>query len=161
MSAPAATRGGLLDRLPPRLRPLDEEPRSAGNTRLIETTLLLLIGLALAIATVNDVVRQSHVNNRVNADLRTWRSYTGHDYHNVGVEQTLFGISSSRDVACGNTLPGAPDSTTQICLVVDGPTRAGRRRVLGGWYIPANVHHDDSRYRYGCFGTATKGLCAR
>ena len=42
--------------------------------RLIETTLLILAGLLLAIATVNDVVDQTHVNHRLIADLRTWRS---------------------------------------------------------------------------------------
>jgi len=162
MSDPAgAAERGIWDRLPPRLRPLDAERKGAGNVRLIETTLLLLIGLALAIATINDVVRQTGVNDRLIADLRTWRAYTGHDYRNVGVQTQLFGISSTRDVACGNTSPGPPDARTQICLLLAGPTRSGRRQVLGGWYVPANVHHNDYQYRYGCFGAATKGLCAR
>jgi hypothetical protein len=162
MSEPAATaERGFWDRLPPRLRPLDAELPGAGNVRLIETTLLILIVLVLAVATVNDVVRQTGVNNRENVDKQTWRSYTGRYYHNVGVETDLFGITSTRDVVCGNTIPGAPDAKTQECLVVVGPIRAGRREVLGGWYVPPYVQHNDYAYRYGCFGSATKGYCAR
>jgi len=162
MSEPAA--GAQHDRwarLPARLRPRDTELQGAGNVRLIETTLLLLIALALAIATINDDARQVGINHRLIADLRTWRTYTGHDYKNVGVEQQLFGISSTRDVTCGNTSRGAPDSHAQICLIIDGPTRGGTRQVLGGWYVPPYVQHNDYRYRYGCFGPAARGLCAR
>jgi hypothetical protein len=50
------------------------------RVRLIETTILILFGLLLAGATVNDVVRQTHTNQRLIDDLRTWRVYTGHDY---------------------------------------------------------------------------------
>ncbi len=62
--------------------------RAAGS--LVEVTLLILAGLLLAVATVNDVVDQTHVNHRLNADLRTWREYTGHDYKNVSTEQDLY-----------------------------------------------------------------------
>jgi hypothetical protein len=162
MSEPAVTaERGFWDRLPSRLRPRDTELPGAGNVRLIETTLLILIGLVLLVATVNDVVRQTHVNNRENVDKSVWRAYTGRNYHNVGVETTLFGISSTRDVVCGNTEPGPPDAKTQECLVVAGPIRAGRRQVLGGWYVPAYIQHNDYAYRYGCFGSFTKGFCAR
>ncbi len=162
MSEPAATaERGFWDRLPARLRPLEVERPGGGNVRLIETTLMILIALVLAVATVNDVVRQTGVNNRENADKRTWRAYTGRDYYNVGVETDLFGISSTRDAVCGNIVPGPPDAKTQECLLVVGPIRNGRRQVLGGWYVPAYIQHNDYAYRYGCFGSATKGLCAR
>jgi len=162
MSGPAATtERSFWERLPPRLRPLEAELPGRGNVRLIETTLLILIAVVLAVATVNDVVRETHVNSRENADKRTWRIYTGHNYHNVGVETDLFGISSTRDAVCGNIAPGAPDEKIQECLLVVGPIRAGRRQVLGGWYVPPYVQHNDYAYRYGCFGSATKGLCAR
>jgi hypothetical protein len=162
MNEPAATaERRFWDRLAPRLRPLDAERPGAGNVRLIETTMLVLIGLVLAVATVNDVVRQTHVNHRLNVDKQTWRAYTGRNYHNVGVETTVFGISSTRDVVCGNTTPGPPDARSQECLVVVGPIKAGRREVLGGWYVPPYVQHNDYAYRYGCFGSFTKGLCAR
>jgi len=162
MSRPGASaEPGSWERLPARLRPLEVERPGHGNMRLIETTLLVLIALVLAVATVNDVVRQTGVNERENADKRTWRAYTGRNYHNIGVETGLFGISSTRDAVCGNTEPGAPDAKTQECLLVAGPTRAGRREVLGGWYVPRYIQHNDYQYRYGCFGAATRGLCAR
>ena len=65
--------------------------------------------LLLAIATVNDVVRQTHINQRLIADLRTWRAYTGHDYKNVAIEQQLLGPTTKREVVCGNTTPGAAE----------------------------------------------------
>jgi hypothetical protein len=146
--------------LPAWLRPLDAEQPGTGRTRLIETTLLLLLGLLLAIAIVNDVVLQTHVNHRLVADLRTWRSYTGHDYRNVSPEQDVFG-HTTRDFVCGNTVPGPPKERVQICLVLTGPTRNGRRAVHAGWYLPAKTE-DLLRYRYACFGSAIEqGLCRR
>jgi hypothetical protein len=147
--------------LPERLRPRSSELPGSGNQRLIETTLLLLVGLLLAIATINDVVRQTGVNERLIADLRTWRSYTHHDYHNVSADQELLGITTHRDVVCGNTTPGAPKARTQICLVMTGPTHGGRRRVSGGWYLPPGTEDDSKQKRYGCFGSITTGLCER
>jgi hypothetical protein len=130
------------------------------RVRLIETTVLLLAALLLALATVNDVVRQAGVNHRLIADLRTWRAYTGHDYHSVGIEQDIYG-HSDREIVCGNTAPGAPKTRTQVCLEVAGAVRGGRRAVQGGYYLPPKVE-DLRRYRYGCFGAASaQGLCAK
>ncbi|HEY0515945.1 MAG TPA: hypothetical protein VGD00_02385 [Solirubrobacteraceae bacterium] len=131
------------------------------TSRLIQTTLLVLLGVLLAVATINDVVRQTHINHRLVADLATWRSYSGHDFKNVGVDEELLGVASGRDVACGNTTPGAPRERTQLCLVLEGPTRGGRREVAGGWYLPPLTHRDLRAYRYGCFGRAGTGMCAR
>jgi hypothetical protein len=131
-----------------------------GRLRLVETTLLVLLGLLLAVATVNDVVRQTHVNDRLIADIATWRAYTGHHYHNLSVEQELFGPGSQKEVVCGNTSPGGLKARTQICLVIYGPQSGGRRTVHGGWYLPPKV--DDVRSdRYGCFGAASRGMCPR
>jgi len=146
--------------LPEWLAPREEERRGAGNVRLVETTLLLLLALVLAIATVNDVARQSHVNHRLIADLDTWRSYTGHSYHNLAIEQEITETSRHREVVCGNTSPGAPKERTQLCLVIEGPQRAGRRSVLGGWYLPPKAE-DLRALRYGCFGEAGEGACPR
>jgi hypothetical protein len=149
-----------MSAVPGWLRPRDHEREGASEIRLVETTLLLLLGLLLAIATVNDVVRQTHVNHRLIADLRTWRQYTGHDYHTLTVEQELIETSHHRDVICGNVGPGAPKSRTQLCLAIAGPQRAGRRVVLGGWYVPP--HNEDLRaLRYGCFGEGARGACPR
>jgi hypothetical protein len=144
--------------LPAWLRPRAIELPGSGRTRLIETTLLVLVGILLAVATVNDVVRQTHVNHRLIADLLTWRTYTGHPYHNLSIEQELLGKSSQREVVCGNTSPGAPKAKTQLCLAIWGPVVDGRRTVHGGWYLPPKVE-DVRADRYGCFGGASEGKC--
>ncbi len=150
-------------RLPEALRPREREHEGTGSLRLIETTLLVLAGLLLAIATVNDVARQTGVNERLIADIATWRAYTHHDFHNVTVDEELLrGASTHREVTCGNTAAGSPRSRPQVCLIVSGPTRGGRRRVTGGWYLPAHTEDDVRASRYGCFGEASElGMCAR
>ena len=135
---------GFGARIPVPLRPRDQELLGGGNTRVIETMLLLLAGLLLAIATVNDVVLQTHVNHRLVADLRTWRAYTGHDYHNLSVEQDLYG-HTTREVVCGNTVPGPPKERVQLCLVITGPVAHGRRAARGGWYLPPEVRRPAPR----------------
>jgi hypothetical protein len=129
-----------------------------GSLRLAETTILILVGTLLAIATVNDVVRQTHVNHRLVADLRTWRAVTGHAYHNLSVGQDLKGYTT-RETVCGNVSPGGPKERTQVCLVLVGPVLSGRREVNGGYYLPAQTV-DARRSRYACFGAAARaGLC--
>jgi hypothetical protein len=144
-----ASRG--FDRLPAWLRPRDVEARGSGQMRLVETTLLLLAGLLLAIATVNDVVLRMHTNHRLVADLRTWRAYTGHDYKNLSAEQDQRNYTTI-DVVCGNTSPGPPKERVQLCLQMTGPVIHGRRAARGGWYLPPKAE-DLRRYRYACFGT--------
>jgi hypothetical protein len=152
---------GLLSRLPGPLRPRTSEDPGTGQMRLIETTLLVIVGLVLLIATVNDLSRQASANHRLQADLTTWRAYTGHDYPNIESDQELFGATSQKEVVCGNTTPGAPKSRTQICLAVWGPVVDGKRTVHGGWYLPANAE-DERSLRYGCFGEEeVQELCAR
>jgi hypothetical protein len=148
-------------RLPPWLRPRTVELKGGGNLWLIETTLLVLVGIVLATATINDVVRQTAINHRLIADLKTWRHYTGHDYHNISIDQETLGATSQREVLCGNTSPGAPRSRTQICLTIWGPLVDGMRTVHGGWYLPAYVENDLPSERYGCFGAGGQGRCAR
>jgi hypothetical protein len=125
---------------------------------LIETTVLVLVGAVLAIATINDLVRQAGVNHRLIADLRTWRHYTRHDYYNISIDQETLGTSTEREVLCGNTSPGPPGANTQICLAIWGPVVNGRRAVHGGWYLPPYVE-DLASERYGCFGPAGRGFC--
>jgi hypothetical protein len=148
--------------LPGWLRPRDVEAAGGGRTWRVETILLVLVALLLATATVNDVVRQRGVNERLIADLRTWRAYTGHDYLNLTISQELLGpTSSQREVVCGNTTPGAPKANIQICLAIWGPVAGARRTVHGGWYLPAKSDDDTRRLRYGCFGPASRGICPR
>jgi hypothetical protein len=148
----------IWGRFPERLRPRAVELAGSGRTRLVETTLLVLAALLLLVATVNDVVRQNHVNQRLIADLRTWRAFTGHDYHNLSIDQRVLGETSQREVICGNTSPGAPKERTKLCLAIWGPVVAGRRTVHGGWYLPAKFE-DISADRYACFGPASQGEC--
>jgi hypothetical protein len=142
-------------RLPARLRPRAVELPGSGRTRLIETTLLALAALLLAIATVNDVVLQSKVNHRLVADLATWRSYTGHDYRNLSLEQDFYG-HTNREVVCGNTRPAPHGEVVQLCLLITGPVLDGRRTVRSGWYLSPKTA-DLPRNRYGCFGPPTAG----
>jgi hypothetical protein len=150
---------GRWGRLPALLRPLERGAPGKGRLWLIETVALVLVGLLLSVATGNDVVRQTHINERLIADLSAWRQYTGHHYHNVSVDQEVFGPSSHRDVVCGNTSPGAPKATTQLCLVVSSAGAGGRRTVTGGWYLPKHVEDDVLSLRYACFGRGAVGQC--
>jgi hypothetical protein len=147
-------------RLPAWLRPRAVELRGSGRLWLIETALLVLVGVLLATATINDVARQTGINHRLIADLKTWRHYTGHDYHNISIDQETLGANRQREVLCGNTSPGPPQGRTQLCLAIWGPVLNGRRTVHGGWYLPPYVE-DEPHERYGCFGTAGRGRCPR
>ncbi|HEY2142464.1 MAG TPA: hypothetical protein VGG98_10445 [Solirubrobacteraceae bacterium] len=160
MSEASGIESSLLGRLPGGLRPREVEAPGSGRRRLVETTVLLLVFLLLALATVRDVVRAAGVNHRLAADLRTWRSVTGHDYHNLSTEQDIKGYST-RDVICGNTSPGAPGERTQVCFVMTGPIVKGQRAARGGYYLPPTVHDQRAR-RYACFGSAKRpSLCPR
>jgi hypothetical protein len=144
---------GPWRRLPALLRPRKVELPGSGRTRLIETTLLALAALLLAIATIHDVVLQTKVNHRLVADLGTWRGYTAHDYRELSIEQDFHG-HTNREVICGNTVPGPPGDRVQICLLMTGPIVHGRRTVRSGWYLPPKTR-DLPRNRYGCFGVPT------
>lgn len=128
------------------------------SLRLAETTIVILFGLLLAIATVHDLVQQTHVNHRLSADLLSWRTVTGHDYHNLAIEQDIT-TYTTRDAVCGNVSPGSPGELTQVCLVLTGPVTDGKRAVSGGYYLAPKVI-DIARNRYACFGAAVSdGLC--
>ncbi|MGC2375251.1 MAG: hypothetical protein WA484_15380, partial [Solirubrobacteraceae bacterium] len=154
----ASPEPGLSASLPEWARPREDERRGLGSLRLAETTILILLGLFLAIATVSDVVKQTHVNHRLAADLRTWRALTGHDYHNLGTEQDVKG-HTTRDTVCGNISPGGLRERVQVCLVLVGAAISGRREVSGGYYLPPKTE-DGRRSRYACFGAAAlAGTC--
>ena len=158
-AATPGARPGWAEGLPPVLRPREQgSGESSGRRWLIETALLLALGVFLLVATINDLSRQQGVNSRLNADLRTWRAYTGHDYQNLLVDTQLLGATSKREVVCGNTSPGAPKAETQICLLIWGPIANGQRPVHGGWYLPPRSE-DVQRLRYGCFGPDGRRYC--
>jgi hypothetical protein len=164
MSDQADSTGGMLARLPAWARPRESERRTpkgtggSGSLRLAETTILILFGVLLAVATVNDVAQQTKVNHRLIADLRTWRVASGHDYHNLSISQDLRG-HTTRDTVCGNVSPGGPKQRTQLCVTLVGPTIEGRRTIVGGFYLPPLSENVPSK-RYACFGAAVAaGLC--
>jgi hypothetical protein len=153
-----ATEGAPRRLLPEWARPREREKRGLGSLRLAETTILLLLGVLLAIATVNDVVQQTHVNHRIVADLHTWRVATGHPYHTLTTEQDIKS-HTTRDVVCGNVSPGGSKERTQVCLTLVGPARANLRSVSGGYYLPPKTI-DVRANRYACFGVAAEvALC--
>lgn len=144
--------------MPEWARPRDSERRGLGSLRLAETTILILLGAFLALATVNDVIQQTHVNHRIVADELTWRTATGHDYHEIATEQDVK-AHTTRDVVCGNVSPGGPKEHAQICLVLVGSAQGGLREVSGGYYLPPKSI-DIRRLRYACFGAPAKAsLC--
>ncbi len=151
MSGTAGEISQRLQRLQPRLRPREREAPGSGRQWRIESIVLVLVGVLLAVATVNDVVLGTHTNHRLVADLRTWREYTGNNYKNVSTEQDARGHTTT-DVVCGNTTPGPPKERIQICVQMTGPVVHGRRAARGGWYLPPKAE-DLRRYRYGCYGT--------
>jgi hypothetical protein len=129
-----------------------------GELRRIESTLLVLAFLLLAVATVNDVVLSTHTGGRITADLRAWRTLTGHDYHNISVQQDLQ-THTTHDILCGNVAPGPPGALPQICLIMTGPIVHGTRASHGGFYLPPYTP-DKRAYRYACFGSAARDrLC--
>lgn len=136
------------------------EGRGTRRLWLVETAVLVLVGLVLAVATVNDLGRAVGINHRIGADLSTWRHYTHHDYINISVDQKTLGEDRQRDLLCGNTSAGAPGAKTQICLTISGPVANGLRTVYGGWYL-APYHPDIPANRYGCFGAGGRGHCPR
>jgi hypothetical protein len=168
MSEPSVTDGpsgvaspprDFFARLPEWARPRETERRGLGSLRLAETTIMILLGVFLAVATVNDVVQQTHVNHRFVADLSTWRAATGHDYHNIRIESDQK-THTTHDTVCGNVSPGAPGERTQVCVSLVGAVIGGHRTITGGYYLPAKSM-DSSKLRFACFGVALqRDLCA-
>jgi hypothetical protein len=133
------------------------------DLRLIETAVLLVAGLVLAVATVNDIGRAVHITERIKLDQHTYRYYM----HTRGGVATPIrkvavtpGSTSKVDVACSPQPGGAHGSS---CLVISGPAHGSGpqhlRIVEGGYRLLPNARN---RYvaRYGCFGTsARQALC--
>jgi hypothetical protein len=163
---PAGAPGGRL-RLPPWLAPRDEERRGRGEQRLVETLVLVLVGLVLAVATIHDLSRSVGIGDRLASDLETWRAIEGVKYHNPLIEQDIK-TYTTRDIVCANRAEGKPEGTVQVCLVFTGPVLHGDRRAAhGGWYLVAAGKDEHEpvlnyrEYRYGCFGTAiAEDACA-
>jgi hypothetical protein len=147
----------LAARLPGWLAPREDGSVSKRLWR-IETVLLVALGLFLAIASLNDLVWTVNDNRRLVADQMTWRHYTHRDYYNVSATPLVVGQPT--DLSCANASPGPPGERTQICILIAGPIKDGRRTVTGGFRLPARTG-DFAANRYDCYGAAvTQHLCS-
>jgi hypothetical protein len=156
-TSPARARAlGLPAWAAPRNPPGDGRDPAGPSLRMIETAILILVGLVLTVAVAWDVVRQTHVNVRTAADRATWRAYAHRDLHNKTLTvRTL--LRGTTDFTCGPPVRGA---TNRLCLMMVGPTHVSRRTVAGGYYVPLK-RQDRFIVRYGCFGlAASRHLCA-
>jgi hypothetical protein len=139
-------------------RPRETERRGLGSLRLAETTVLILVGVLLATATIDDVVKQARVNVRLSSDLRSWRAATGHDYRNLTISRDVKSLTT-RDTVCGNVSPGGPKERAQLCLTLVGPVIGGERAISGGFYLPPKSENE-LPHRYACFGVPSRAhLC--
>lgn len=141
--------------LPTGLRPRDHDSDGGGGPvrRAAELAVLVVIGLLLAAASLNDLVHQTRVVERIAVDKTTWIAYTHHTVRRLFVTP---GVGSTTDTACA---PPAQDAAYRLCLVLTGPSGGPRRTVSGGFRLPST---GDNRYgrRYACFGSArAERLC--
>jgi hypothetical protein len=135
----------------PRAMPSGGDP-AGPDVRGIETVLVILVGCVLAAAVAWDVDRQTGVNTRVAADKATWTAYSHRKVKKLGVRLLLRGTT---DFVCAPSTSKLP----RLCLMIAGPTRAGRRPIQGGYYLPPK-REDRFISRYACFGLpARRHLC--
>jgi hypothetical protein len=140
-------------------RPPEAKRERRRMTWRVETAVLLAVAALIAIATVYDLTREVKVDNRLTADIETWRHVTGVHDEEVAVEEDLASYST-RDTACGSTNEDKYEVSARLCLMLTGPVRDNRRHVVGGFYLPPYLPlgpHD----RYGCFGsTVSERFCS-
>jgi hypothetical protein len=141
-------------------RPEGERDPASRDVRAVETTIIALIGLLLAVAVVYDVVHQVKLNTRTTADRATWRAY-----EHVSDPKTRLDVRTplrgTTDYVCRSTSTVAAVALHQVrlCLQVSGPNVNDRRRIEGGYYLAPHAS-DRAPYRYGCFGApADESLC--
>lgn len=148
-----STRSQDFGWLPARLRPATTDHGGGPGRRAAELAVLAVVGLLLAAASINDLVHQTRVQERLAVDKATWTAYTHHTVRRLFVTP---GVGSTRDTACA---PPAQTADHRLCLILTGPTDGPRRVVSGGFNLPST---GDNRYgrRSACFGSArSEGLC--
>ncbi len=132
-----------------------DDPAAAGSPlrRSLETLVVVLVGVLLAVATVDDLHRQVGLNERFAVDKRTWRSYTHRNVKLLGITPAIRG---NLDIVCGPPIVG---DTSRLCLMLGGPAHVHERQLLGGFRL-AFMRPNRYIYRYGCFGVAaSRSLC--
>jgi hypothetical protein len=120
----------------------------------IETVVLVVIGLLLTAAVVNDVVRQLGIDARKKVDMRTFAHYVpGTPPKHIEVTAGQRGLP---DVTCGRPVVHAD---VRVCLIMIGSSHVLYRDVVGSYTLPF-LHSDRRRYRFACAGYAvTHHLC--
>jgi hypothetical protein len=135
--------------------------REPTSLRRAETVVLCGLALLLAVATIYDTTREVRIDRRLHTDLISWHALTGSP-DRAAFAETDTRRGTSTDVVCGRVPPTYPRLRFFACLVFQGVGRDDRRAATGGYYLVASYRrhrwrvHDGARYRYGCFGTATR-----
>ena len=80
----------VVGRLPRWLAPGDED-RPSRRTWRVETIVLIVVGVLLAVSALNDIVWSVNNNGRLVADQMTWRHYNHRDYFNVSAAPLVVG----------------------------------------------------------------------
>jgi hypothetical protein len=142
-----------LSRLPAWLRPADSEDqaRPVGRRRRIEAIVLLVVAALICVATVYDLTREVKVDDRLTADIETWRQVMRIPDEEVAVEQDLVSYSTV-DTACASLLESKKVVRSRVCVMMDGPIVENKRHVMGGFYLPPYLPLGPND-RYGCFGS--------
>ncbi len=139
-------------------RPPEAGRERRGTRWRIETAVLLAIAVLIAVATVYDLTREVKVDNRLTADIETWREVTGIHDEEVAIEQDLASYTT-RDTACGTVNEDKYAISARVCLMMAGPVNGNRREALGGFYLPPYLSIGPND-RYGCFGsTISERFC--
>lgn len=142
-----------LSRLPSWLRPEDSEDqaRPAGRRRRIEAIVLVVAAALICVGTVYDLTREVKVDDRLTADIETWRHVTGIRDEEVAVEQDLASYTTV-DTACASLHESKKVVRSRICVMMDGPIVGNERHAMGGFYLPPYLPLGPND-RYGCFGS--------
>lgn len=147
-----------LSRLPAWLQPRDSDDdqstRSGRRRWRIETIVLLLLAATLTLAIVYDLTREVKVDDRLTADIETWRHVTGISDEEVAVEEDLASYSTV-DTACGNLVESKTKVSVRLCVMMEGPVNGNRRKAVGGFYLPPYLPIGPYD-RYGCFGSTVR-----
>jgi hypothetical protein len=138
----------------PRPSPAPTEGEGGHRAWRIETLVLVVIGLLLTAAVVNDVVRQLGIDARKKVDMRTFAHYVpGTPPKHIEVAAGQRGLP---DITCGRPVIYA---NVRVCLIMIGSSHVLYRDVVGRYTLPF-LHSDRRRYRFACAGYAvTHHLC--
>ena len=94
----------------------------------IETIVLLAIAALITVASVYDLTREVKVDDRLTADIETWREVTKIPDEEVAIEQDVASYSTN-DTACASVVESKSKPSVRVCLMMEGPVVNNRRRT--------------------------------